>query len=146
MLQAEDLDRNWMGMNWLSSQIQAINPIMIVTLVPLFSYVVYPAIDKVFPLSPLRKISLGLFIMVPGFAIVAFVQSWIDAGETPFNRLAAIRVRNFDSIRGDGLHHMSRVCLHPSPKEHEEHGHGTLSVFGFTRQLLYGWRQQIHPG
>ncbi len=83
VLQAEDLDRNWLGIHWLSSQIQAINPIMIVTLVPLFSYIVYPAIDKVFPLTPLRKISIGLFVMVPGFAIVSIVQSWIDAGQTP---------------------------------------------------------------
>ena len=83
VLQAEDLDRNWLGIHWLSSQIQAINPIMIVTLVPLFSFVIYPAIDKVFPLTPLRKISIGLFVMVPGFAIVSMVQGWVDAGQTP---------------------------------------------------------------
>ena len=56
---------------------------MIVTLVPLFSFVIYPAIDKVFPLTPLRKISIGLFVMVPGFAIVSMVQGWVDAGQTP---------------------------------------------------------------
>ena len=83
VLQAEDLDRNWLGIHWLSSQIQAINPIMIVTLVPLFSFVIYPAIDKVFPLTPLRKISIGLFVMVPGFAIVSIVQGWVDTGQTP---------------------------------------------------------------
>ena len=83
VLQAEDLDRNWLGVNWLSSQIQAVNPVMIVTLVPLFTYVIYPAIDKVFPLTPLRKIAIGLFVMVPGFAIVAILQSWIDGGQTP---------------------------------------------------------------
>jgi len=83
VLQAEDLDRNWMGVEWLSSQIQAVNPVMIVTLVPLFTYVVYPAIDKVFPLTPLRKIAIGLFVMVPGFAIVAVLQTWIDSGQTP---------------------------------------------------------------
>lgn len=83
VLQAEDLDRNWLGVHWLPSQIQAINPVMIITLVPLFSYVVYPAIDKVFTLTPLRKIAIGLFVMVPGFAMVSFVQAWIDAGETP---------------------------------------------------------------
>jgi len=83
VLQAEDLDRNWLGVNWLSSQIQAVNPVMIVTLVPLFTYVIYPAIDKVFPLTPLRKIAIGLFVMVPGFAIVAMLQSWIDGGQTP---------------------------------------------------------------
>ena len=66
-----------------TSQIQAINPVMIVTLVPLFSYVVYPMVDKVFTLTPLRKISIGLFVMVPGFALVSLVQEWVDAGETP---------------------------------------------------------------
>jgi POT family proton-dependent oligopeptide transporter len=69
--------------HWLSSQIQAVNPVMIVTLVPLFTYVIYPAIDKVFSLTPLRKIAIGLFVMVPGFAIVAMLQMWIDSGETP---------------------------------------------------------------
>ena len=83
VLQAEDLNRNWMGVEWLSSQIQAVNPVMIVTLVPLFTYVIYPAIDKIFPLTPLRKIAIGLFVMVPGFAIVAILQTWIDSGETP---------------------------------------------------------------
>ena len=83
VLQAEDLDRNWMGIEWLPSQIQAINPVMIVTLVPLFSYVIYPMVDKVFTLTPLRKISIGLFVMVPGFALVSLVQEWVDAGETP---------------------------------------------------------------
>jgi len=83
VLQARDMDRNWLGIEWLPSQIQAINPIMILTFIPLFTYVVYPAIDKVFPLTPIRKISIGLFIMVLGFGIVALVQNWIDAGQRP---------------------------------------------------------------
>ena len=52
------LDRNWLGIEWLPSQIQAVNPVMIVTLVPFFSYVIYPAIDKIFPLTALRKIAI----------------------------------------------------------------------------------------
>jgi len=83
VLQAEDLDRNWLGVTWLPSQIQAINPIMIVTLVPLFTYVIYPAINKVFKLTPLRKVSIGLFVMVVGFAIVSVLQGWIDEGQQP---------------------------------------------------------------
>ena len=83
VLQAEDLDRDWLGVTWLPSQIQAINPIMIVTLVPLFTYVVYPAINKVFKLTPLRKISIGLFVMVVGFAMVSLLQAWIDQGQRP---------------------------------------------------------------
>ena len=83
VLQAEDLNRNWLGTTWLSSQIQAVNPIMILIFIPLFTYVVYPLIDKVFPLTPIRKISIGLFVMVTGFAIAALVQQSVDAGGRP---------------------------------------------------------------
>ncbi|MCH2161757.1 MAG: hypothetical protein MK085_07770, partial [Phycisphaerales bacterium] len=83
VLQAEDLNRNWLGTTWLSSQIQAVNPIMILIFIPLFTYVIYPLIDKVFPLTPIRKISIGLFIMVTGFAIASLVQQSIDAGGRP---------------------------------------------------------------
>ena len=83
VLQAENMNRTWLGVTWLESQIQAINPLMILILVPLFGFVVYPLIDKVFKLTPIRKIAIGLFLMVPGFAMVAIVQDWIDSGEQP---------------------------------------------------------------
>ncbi len=83
VLQAEDLNRNWLGMHWLSSQIQAVNPIMILIYIPVFQFVVYPLINQVWKLTPIRKISLGLFVMVAGFAMVGLVQSWVDVGERP---------------------------------------------------------------
>ena len=83
VLQAEDLNRNWLGVHWLPSQIQAINPIMIVIMVPIFAFGIYPVLDKVFPLTPLRKISIGLFVMVIGFAMVSVVQQWVDQGQQP---------------------------------------------------------------
>ena len=83
VLQAEDMDRRWLGITWLSSQIQAVNPILILAFIPLFQFVVYPLINKVFPLTPMRKISLGLFVMVGAFATVAVAQQRIDSGEHP---------------------------------------------------------------
>jgi len=83
ILQAEDMNRNWLGIEWLSSQLQFINPAMILILTPLFGWVVYPAIDKVWPLTPMRKISIGFFIMAGGFAIIGIAQDLIDAGGTP---------------------------------------------------------------
>jgi len=83
VLQAEDLNRNWLGVHWLPSQIQAINPIMIVIMVPIFAFGIYPVLDIVFPLTPLRKVSIGLFVMVIGFAMVSVVQQWVDQGQQP---------------------------------------------------------------
>jgi len=83
VLQAEDMERNWLGTTWLPSQIQAVNPIMILVLIPVFAMLIYPTVTRVFHLTPIRKIAIGLFIMVIGFAIIAIIQQWIDAGEKP---------------------------------------------------------------
>jgi len=45
--------------------------------------VIYPMIDKVFPLTPLRKIGIGLFITALSFAVIVMIQGWIDAGARP---------------------------------------------------------------
>ena len=46
-----------LGIEWLPSQIQFVNPVMIMLFI-LFSFIIYPAIDKVFTLTPIRKSAL----------------------------------------------------------------------------------------
>src|SRR5207249_2075946 len=77
------MDRHLFGHEWLPAQIQTVNPLFILAMLPLFSYAVYPAINKVFPLTPLRKIGIGLFATVLAFALVGGIQRRIDAGQTP---------------------------------------------------------------
>jgi len=67
----------------LPAQVGAINPILILFFIPLFTYVVFPAINRVFPLTPLRKISIGFFIAALSFCIPAVAQAAIVGGETP---------------------------------------------------------------
>jgi proton-dependent oligopeptide transporter, POT family len=83
VVQAEKMDRHLFGVNWLPAQIQTVNPIFILLLLPLFSYAIYPAIDRIYRLTPLRKIGLGLFTGVVAFLIVAGIQVRIDAGQSP---------------------------------------------------------------
>ena len=64
MLQAQKMDRVILSFEVLPSQIQAANPLLIMLLVPLFSTVFYPALNKVFALTALRKIAIGLFLTV----------------------------------------------------------------------------------
>ena len=83
VLQAEKMNREWLGHEWLSSQIVSVNPLMIMLLIPVFSYVIYPAINRVFPLTPLRKISLGMFVAASPFIVSALIETRITAGAEP---------------------------------------------------------------
>ena len=62
---------------------QAINPFLILVLVPFFSYVVYPLVGRVVTLTPLRKIAAGFFLTFLSFLIIASLQRSIDQGGTP---------------------------------------------------------------
>lgn len=83
VLQAEQMNLNFLGVNWLESQIQAINPILILVFIPLFTFVIYPWISRIFPLTPLRKIGIGMILMTASFGLTTLVQTWIDAGARP---------------------------------------------------------------
>jgi POT family proton-dependent oligopeptide transporter len=50
--------------------------------IPLFNRVIYPTFDRFWPLTPLRKISLGLFLTVPAFLLPAWLEARLDAGES----------------------------------------------------------------
>jgi len=83
VLQAYHMDRHLFGIEWLPAQIQTVNPLFILGMLPLFSYAIYPALNRLFPVTPLRRIGLGLFCMVGAFLIVAWIQTRIDAGGHP---------------------------------------------------------------
>lgn len=83
VLQAEKMDRTLFGVEILASQIQAVNPLLIIILIPTFSYGIYPALEKVMRLTPLRKIAIGFFIAALAFTVSSIAQERIDAGATP---------------------------------------------------------------
>jgi POT family proton-dependent oligopeptide transporter len=83
VLQAEDMNLRWLGIDWLPSQIQVLNPILVMVMIPLFQFLVYPLVGRLVRLTPLRKIGIGLFTMAAGFGLSALVQGWIDGGARP---------------------------------------------------------------
>lgn len=83
VLQAKRLDLHWLGRNWLPSQLQSFNPFLILVLIPFFTYVVYPLINKFFPLTPLRKISMGFFVVIPAYLIPAWTEWRLGQGAHP---------------------------------------------------------------
>jgi len=83
VMQAANMDRNLFFFTPAPDQFQAVNSIFVLLLIPLTSYLIYPAIDRVVRLTPLRKIGLGLFMVVPAFATSALVETAIQQGHTP---------------------------------------------------------------
>lgn len=79
------LDKNIdiLGLNFelLPSQIQAANPIFVLMLVPVFTFLVYPLLNKVIPMKPLNRILVGMFIAALSFVIVGWVEGFIFVGE-----------------------------------------------------------------
>jgi POT family proton-dependent oligopeptide transporter len=83
VFQADRMDRRFLGVEWLPSQIQAMNPVLILVFIPIFNLWVYPAVAQVVKLTPLRKISTGFFITVVAYLVTALAEHWIALGQTP---------------------------------------------------------------
>ena len=83
VLQAQQMNLKFMGITWLESQIGAVNPILVLAYIPLFTFFIYPRLNRWFPLTPLRKIGIGLALMAASFALVTLIQHWIDSGQRP---------------------------------------------------------------
>ena len=83
VLQAKSMDRTFFGWELTADQLQAANPFLVMILIPVFSYVVYPVLGKFFTVTPLRKIGIGLFVTLPAFMIPAWIESRFVAGATP---------------------------------------------------------------
>ncbi len=82
-LQAQKMDLHFLGMNLQAAQVQTANPILILLFIPLVNYVLYPAINRFFPLTPLRKIGIGLFLTAASFMVIVYAQHLIDLGQKP---------------------------------------------------------------
>lgn len=144
ILQAEHMNRNWLGYEWLPAQIVAVNPLFIMALIPLFSYVIYPAISIIFPLTPLRKVSIGFFVTAVAFTIPALIQKQIDAGLTPsiaWQILAHLILASAEVM-------VSITCLEFSytqaPKKNEVLPHGCVFPVYNLRRPLHRCSQLLH--
>src|SRR5438105_5563342 len=82
-IQCQKLDLHFLGITFLPEQVNVVNGIFILAMIPMFNYWLYPAISKVFPLTPLRKIGIGLFLTAISFVIIWWIQLAIDHGARP---------------------------------------------------------------
>jgi POT family proton-dependent oligopeptide transporter len=84
VLQARSLDLQVGSVRVLPSQLQAVNPALVLLLVPLLAWWVYPALERTrFSLTPLRRMVLGMFLAGLSFVLVALIQMRLDQGHQP---------------------------------------------------------------
>jgi POT family proton-dependent oligopeptide transporter len=84
VIQATKLDLNIFGIKLLPEQVNTFNPIFLVSMIPVFTYAIFPFFEKIgIKPTPLRKIGAGLFLIGVCFIIIALLQQGIDAGGTP---------------------------------------------------------------
>ncbi|HUS25348.1 MAG TPA: oligopeptide:H+ symporter [Candidatus Binatia bacterium] len=68
------------GITLLPAQLQVVNGLLILMLVPIFTYGIYPLLGRFFPVTPLRRIGIGLFTVASSFLIVAWIENEIQDG------------------------------------------------------------------
>ena len=64
----------------LPAQLQVVNGLYILIMIPIFTFGIYPLLGKFFEVTPLRKIGLGFFVAASSFLVVAWVEQRIQNG------------------------------------------------------------------
>ena len=94
-------DRNFLGYEFPASWLQAVNPIMIIALAPVFAWI-WVKMGHRQPSDPI-KFSVGLLFAGLGFVVVAIASSFTDAGKVTFLWLILVYL----------LHTIGELCLSP---------------------------------
>ncbi|XP_077498138.1 solute carrier family 15 member 2-like isoform X2 [Amblyomma americanum] len=95
-LQANKMDGEILGYQVLPDQMQLVNPLLILVLVPVFSYVVYPLFGRCNLLNrPLQKITVGGLAAAAAFAVAGCLDLALESSaEAPvpagFSRVAFV--------------------------------------------------------
>ena len=67
-----------LGLDIGAEQMQSMNPLIVMILVPLFTLGIYPHIGRF--AAPLRRMSYGMFLGAASFLVVALLQARLEAG------------------------------------------------------------------
>jgi POT family proton-dependent oligopeptide transporter len=84
VLQAKRMDLMVRGYALQASQLSALNPVLVLALIPLFQRWLFPALERSgVTITPLRKMTAGMFVAALSFAAAAAVEVAIQGGAHP---------------------------------------------------------------
>ncbi len=120
VFQAKSMDLEVAGTELLPSQIQAANPFMVMALIPIMAYGLYPILhrllggdpkdlreprDKPFlkrGLTPLRKVGIGFLLTAGAFAVSALIEQNITGGRSAGYAMTSQEAKD-DGLSGVGV-------------------------------------------
>lgn len=83
VVQATEMNRTfetpWGDLQVAASQINALNPLFVMLLIPFIGGIVVPFVAKFTAVTPLRKMTAGMAISSLSFVGIALIQQWVDA-------------------------------------------------------------------
>lgn len=65
----------------LPSQIGSANPILVLTLIPVFTFLIYPFVQKYINFVELKRVSVGFFIAAVSFFVLGYVEGQLHDGQ-----------------------------------------------------------------
>uniref|UniRef100_A0AAX7UTV6 Solute carrier family 15 member 1 n=1 Tax=Astatotilapia calliptera TaxID=8154 RepID=A0AAX7UTV6_ASTCA len=80
---------------------QTVNPILILILVPVMDTLIYPLIAKCFNFTPLRRITVGMFLAALAFVAAALLQIQIDKTLPDFPSSTESQVKFINMVNRD---------------------------------------------
>ena len=79
ILQAESMNLKVWGITLLPSQIQSANPALVMLLIPYTQKLLFPSAQRLgFPLTPLRRMTVGIVLASLATVVIALIQGAID--------------------------------------------------------------------
>ena len=128
------------------AQMQALNPALVMILIPFNNLVLYPALRRL-GVEPTALRRMGFGIAFSGLAWIAAgaIQLALDGGDAGVDRLAGAALRAAHLRRGTGVGHRPRVRLQPGARVDEGRDHGVLESGRDDRQPLGAAREFERP-
>lgn len=82
VVQAMKMDREFLGLTLAPAQFLAVNPVLIMMMIPFFGRVFYPWLEKVgLRPTPLRRMAAGMFFAALSFVVVGGFEMVLESGQ-----------------------------------------------------------------
>jgi len=78
IFQAKNMNLTIGAVTLTPDQVPALDPILVLLLVPFFDQVVYPVIARVTPFRPIQRMAVGMLLTSAAFVVAGFLQILID--------------------------------------------------------------------